>query len=74
MSPRTESDICPDCGGLAIWTWDRLDGATGVRVDGPLRRRGSTLGKLAQPGPCHLPATERGPTLAKEGGAQQPEG
>ena len=58
----TESEhipnLCPTCGGLTIVRWDRLDGATGISIDGrPLPA--ANLWIAEQPGPCAPPTATK---------------
>ncbi|MFE5301837.1 hypothetical protein [Streptomyces sp. NPDC056632] len=51
-------ELCPTCGGLTVIRWDRLEGVSGISIDGqPLPA--AHLWIAEQPGPCKPPTTTK---------------
>ncbi|MEU9861302.1 hypothetical protein AB0D99_10520 [Streptomyces sp. NPDC047971] len=50
-------ELCQTCGGLVVVRWDRIEGVSGISVDGrPLPA--ASLWIAEQPGPCNPPAND----------------
>ncbi|MER6515128.1 hypothetical protein [Nonomuraea sp. NPDC001636] len=50
--PEHVPELCPNCGGLTVTRWDRVEGITSVSTDG-INFGPAKVWIAEQPGPCN---------------------